>query len=118
MLAYVKAHGGGTIGVSSQSTASSAIINSGAKVAGLGGFSGRESEVSVSWLAGAVRDGRIRWVLADSAGGGMGRDGRTGSSTVMAAVAKTCKAVTVSSSGTSATLYDCQGRAAALAALV
>ena len=117
VLAYVKAHGGGTIGVSSQSTASSAIINSGAAVAGLGGFSGRESEVSVAWLADAVRDGRIRWVLADSAGGGMGRDGRTGSSTVMAAVAETCKAVTVSSSGTSATLYDCQGRAAALAAV-
>jgi 4-amino-4-deoxy-L-arabinose transferase-like glycosyltransferase len=117
VLAYVKAHGGGTIGVSSQTTASSSIIASGAKVAGLGGFSGRESEVSVAWLADAVRDGRIRWVLADSAGGGMGRDGRTGSSTVMAAVAKTCKAVTVSSSGTSATLYDCQGSSAALAAL-
>jgi 4-amino-4-deoxy-L-arabinose transferase-like glycosyltransferase len=116
VLAYVKAHGGGTIGVSSQTTASGAIIDSGAKVAGLGGFSGRESEVSVAWLADAVRDDRIRWVLADS-GGGMGQDGRTGSSTVMAAVAKTCKAVTVSSSGTSATLYDCQGSAAALAAL-
>ena len=115
VLAYVKSHGGGTIGVSSQTTASGAIIDSGAAVAGLGGFSGRESEVSVAWLADAVEAGRVRWVLADS--GGMGNDGRTGSSTVMAAVAETCKAVTVSSSATSATLYDCQGNSAALRAL-
>ena len=40
-----------------------AIIASGADVAGLGGFSGRESEVSVSWLANAVGGGRIRWVI-------------------------------------------------------
>jgi hypothetical protein len=116
VLAYVKSHGGGTIGVSSQTTASGAIIDSGAAVAGLGGFSGRESEVSVAWLADAVQAGRIRWVLADS-GRGMGNDGRTGSSTVMAAVAESCQAVDLSSSATSATLYDCQGSSAALKAL-
>jgi hypothetical protein len=110
-LAYVQQHGGGTIGVSSQTGASATIISSGAKVAGLGGFSGRESEVSVSWLAGAVRSGQIRWVLADSGGmGGPGRDGRVGSSKVMTAVAATCKKTSVPS------LYDCQGSAAGLAA--
>jgi 4-amino-4-deoxy-L-arabinose transferase-like glycosyltransferase len=122
-VSYARAHGGGTIAVSSQTTASTAIIDSGADVAGLGGFSGRESAVSVSWLADAVRAGKIRWVLTDGtgAGGGFGRDGRTGSSTVMAAVAQTCKAVTTtgtsSSSATRATsgLYDCLGRADALA---
>ena len=83
-LAYVKAHGGGTIGVSSQTAASSAIIESGADVAGVGGFSGRESEVSVAWLKQAVEDGRIRWVLADgNTGMGGPQDGRTGSQTVM-----------------------------------
>jgi hypothetical protein len=119
----VRAHGGGTIGVSSQQGASSTIISTGADVAALGGFSGRESEVSVSWLADAVRSGRIRWVLTDGATGGPGRDGRVGSSKVMTAVAATCKRVPSSayttkatSTGTAGSLYDCQGRAAALLA--
>ena len=64
-LAYVKAHGGGTIGVSSQQGAAAAIIESGANVAGLGGFSGRESDVTVAWLKQAVAEGKIRWVLVD-----------------------------------------------------
>jgi len=111
-LSYIRAHGGGTLGVSSQQGASSAIIASGAHVAGVGGFSGRESEVSVSWLAQAVRDGRIRWVLTEGgSGGGLPNDSRVGSRTAMSAVAKVCTATT--SSG----LYDCQGKAAALTAL-
>jgi 4-amino-4-deoxy-L-arabinose transferase-like glycosyltransferase len=117
VLAYTRAHGGGTVAISSQRGASAEIIRSGADVAGIGGFSGRESEVSVSWLANAVRSGQIRWVLTDGGGGpGFGRpDGRTGSSKLMAAVAKTC--TRVPGAGSSAgTLYDCSGHAAALAA--
>src|SRR5262249_8492597 len=68
---YAKAHGGGTIGVSSQSSAAAAIISSDANVAGLGGFSGRESSVSAAWLASEVRSGHLRWVIADSTGAGM-----------------------------------------------
>ena len=45
-LAYAKANGGGTLAVSSQSTAAAAIIASHADIAGIGGFSGRESEVT------------------------------------------------------------------------
>ncbi len=45
---YAKAHGGGTIGVESQSTAAAAILANDADVAGLGGFSGRESTVSAA----------------------------------------------------------------------
>jgi hypothetical protein len=82
-LAYAEAHGGGTIGVSSQSGAAAAIIDSDADVAGLGGFSGRESEVSVAWLEQAVADGRIRYVLVDGNQGFGPQDGRTGASTVM-----------------------------------
>jgi hypothetical protein len=74
----VKAHGGGTIAVSSQSSAAGSIISSGADVAGIGGFSGRESSVSVSWLAQAVRDGKIRWVL-DEEGTGASALGEAGS---------------------------------------
>jgi len=138
VLAYVKAHGGGAIGVSSQSSAASAIIASHADVAGIGGFSGRESDVSVSWLAQEIRDGKIRWVLgeegsgsASSAGspssgsargfGGRPGDSRAGSRQAIAAAAKACTAVSLGEASSSegsgsggATLYDCQGRASAL----
>jgi 4-amino-4-deoxy-L-arabinose transferase-like glycosyltransferase len=118
VASYVKQHGGGAIGVSSQTGASSAIIKSGLKVAGIGGFSGRESEVSVKWLADAVQSGRIRWVLVDSTSGiggvgGPGSGGRVGASKVMAAVAQTCTKVKTVSGGV---LYDCSGHAAALRA--
>jgi 4-amino-4-deoxy-L-arabinose transferase-like glycosyltransferase len=111
-VAYAKAHGGGAVAVSSQQGASGSIINSGADVVAIGGFSGRESQVSIQWFAQQVAAGKIRWVVADS-GGGMPNDGRTGSQDVMAAVAKTCKAVTTSAG----TIYDCQGSSSALAAL-
>ena len=113
-LQYVQQHGGGTIAVSSQTGASTAIIQSGADVAGIGGFSGRESEVSTQWLADMVREGRIRWVIASGNGGGFGgNDGRVGSSKVMAAVAQVGKQISLSD-GT--TLYDLGGQADALAA--
>jgi len=111
VLSYVDSHGGGTIAVSSQSGASSAIIASGAKVAGIGGFSGRESDISPAWLAQAVKDGRVRWVVTSSGGMGGPQDGRVGATKAMAAVAKACKSVS-SSSG----LYDCSGAGAAIAA--
>jgi len=128
VLAYVKTHGGGTIAVSSQSGAASAIIKSDADVAGIGGFSGRESSVSVSWLAQEVGSRKIRWVVGESATGMIPADGRAGSKAAMAAVAKACTKVTLGSaasseaslgaglgnSARSTTLYDCQGRAAEL----
>ena len=113
VLSYVKQHDGGTIAVASQSSAASAIISQDADVAGIGGFSGRESDISISWLAGEVAAGKIRWVLASRSGSGAGRlggDARKGSTVAIAAAAKVCRKVTV---GTS-TLYDCQGRAAQL----
>jgi 4-amino-4-deoxy-L-arabinose transferase-like glycosyltransferase len=109
-LAYAQSHGGGTIAVSSQQGAADTIIRSGADVAALGGFSGRESEVSAAWLAQAVKDGRVRYVMTDGAGGGMGNDGRVGSSALMAIVQQVGQETTVSG------LYDLQGTAAALAA--
>jgi hypothetical protein len=60
--------------------------------------------------------------VADS-GGGRGGDGRTGSSTVMAAVEQVCTPVSLSSSSSSDTtaggsaFYDCRGKADELAAL-
>ena len=75
---YAAGHGGGTIAVESQSSAASAILGGETDIAGIGGFSGRESTVSVRWLAMEVRDGRIRYILNTSSGFGGGGAGRVG----------------------------------------
>jgi 4-amino-4-deoxy-L-arabinose transferase-like glycosyltransferase len=117
---YAQTHGGGTIGVSSQSSAAAAILSSDANVAGLGGFSGRESSVTASWIAMEVRLGHLRWVLVDGSQGFQAPgDARTGSQAAMDVVAKTCRAVTfTTSTGTKVTMYDCQGRAPAILSAV
>ena len=117
-VTYAKAHGGGTIGVASQSSAATVILSSDANVAGLGGFSGRESSVTAAWLATEVRDGHLRWVIVDqSQGARLPGDTRTGSQAAMDDVAKACRAVTLTtSSGSRTTMYDCSGRAAAILA--
>jgi 4-amino-4-deoxy-L-arabinose transferase-like glycosyltransferase len=139
-IKYANAHGGGTIGVSSQSSAAAAILSSNANVAGLGGFSGRESSVSAAWIAMEVAHGRLRWVIDNSSQDFQARgDTRTGSQSAMAVVTKACPSVTVtsptssgaatsgsgsttgksaegSSSATSVKMYDCRGRAAAILA--
>jgi 4-amino-4-deoxy-L-arabinose transferase-like glycosyltransferase len=107
-IAYAQANGGGTIAVSSQTGAAASIIASGANVVGLGGFSGRESQVTIDWLADAVESGQIRYVLT-SGGGGLPNDGRTGADAVMAAAEAVGKPVS-SVSG----LYDLQGLASQL----
>ncbi|MGB9182510.1 MAG: hypothetical protein WCB67_00460, partial [Solirubrobacteraceae bacterium] len=140
-ISYAKAHGGGAIGVSSQSSAAAAILTSNADVAGLGGFSGRESSVSAAWIAMEVAHGRLRWVIANGSQDFQARgDTRTGSQAAMTVVTKACPSVTVttpaagsgstpgasatttgkpatgSSSATSVKMYDCRGRAAAILA--
>jgi 4-amino-4-deoxy-L-arabinose transferase-like glycosyltransferase len=114
-VAYARRHGGGAVAVSSQSGAATSIIRSGADVAGIGGFSGRESQVTTTWLADAVRSARVRWVLTGGSGGFGGNDGRVGSSKVMAAVAQVARNVTITSGSSTTTLYDLSGRADALA---
>jgi hypothetical protein len=115
VIRYVEAHGGGTIGVESQSSAASEILSGGANIAGLGGFSGRESTVSATWIAREVASGHLRWIVADDSSGGAPGDTRTGSKSAFRAVAQACKAVTVTTTGgTKVTIYDCVGRAAAI----
>ncbi len=102
--------------------------------------------MSVRWLATEVRDGNLRWLVADStgatssggrafrggglAGGGFpgagggrfggghgGRaDGRTGSAKAFAAAEKVARKVTITANGTTFTLYDLKGKAAAILA--
>jgi hypothetical protein len=111
VISYVDAHGGGTIGVESQSSAATAILTNNANGAGLGGFSGRESSVTASWIAQEVKAGRLRWIIGGGSGFGAPGDTRTGSEAAFAIVEKACPSVTVD--GTK--LYDCAGRASASA---
>jgi len=115
---YAKAHGGGTIGVESQSGAAEAILSSNANVAGLGGFSGRESSVTAQWLAMEVKDGRLRWLLraGSSQGFGLPGDSRQGSTAAIALAEKVGTKVTFTANGTTVTMYDLQGKAAAILA--
>ena len=123
------AHGGGAIGVSSQSSAAAAILTSNADVAGLGGFSGRESSVTAAWIAMEVSDGRLRWVIndanqgfraqGDTRTGQPDRDERrhpsvSGGDDRQHEHADRARA-TVPPPG-SVKMYDCQGRAAAILA--
>jgi len=111
VIKYVDSHGGGTIGVESQSTAATAILNENANIAGLGGFSGRESSVTAQWIAMEVKDGRLHWIIGgDSGGSGAPGDSRTGSEAAFAIAERACTSVTVD--GTK--LYDCAGRASAI----
>jgi len=115
--AWASVHGGGTVVVDSQSTAAQAILAGHNNVAGIGGFSGNESTVSASWLAEMVREGRIRYVLGGSDGAsGAPSDGRQGSRAAITLAEKVGRKITVTYDGQSFTLYDLQGKAAAILA--
>jgi 4-amino-4-deoxy-L-arabinose transferase-like glycosyltransferase len=117
ILAYTEADGGGTIAVDSQSGASAAIIEGVAEVAGIGGFSGKESSVSAAWLEERIADGDIAWIytsgLSGGGFGGMGGDTRTGSESAIDTVVESCTAIdssaysSSSESTGSGTLYRC-----------
>ncbi len=111
-LSYIRGHGGGTIGIQSQSGAAAWILTSDANVAGLGGFSGRETAVSARWLAMEVRDGRLGWLLGDwSAPSGTAGHDRHGSAIAIAQ--RAARRVRLADG---VTLYDLRGRAAAILA--
>ncbi|MGH2850438.1 MAG: ArnT family glycosyltransferase [Solirubrobacteraceae bacterium] len=110
-LAYVKAHGGGTLAVSSQQGAGTAIIDDDANVAGIGGFSGVESDPSIAWLASEVASGHIRFVIDDASGNPGSRPGATAA---LGAAADVC---TPGAASDGTTIYDCKGKAAALRAI-
>jgi len=119
---YAKTHGGGTVGVESQSSAASVILANDGNIAGLGGFSGRESTVSAQWLAMEVRNGKLRWLVDEGTGGGgfggggPGGDSRQGSRAALDIAEQVGKKVTVTVNGTSVTMYDLQGKASAILA--
>jgi 4-amino-4-deoxy-L-arabinose transferase-like glycosyltransferase len=113
VLRYVRRHGGATLAVPSQETAAPPIIATGAHVAGIGGYSGVQSNPSVAWFAQAVRAGRIRWVYFT---GSPGQTFRRGPVAVLRAVTSSCQPVQIPFSPHPLPIYDCASRAA-LAAL-
>jgi len=114
-LAYVEAHGATsrfTLIVSSEQEAAPYVIE-GEPVSSLGGFTGRETVLTHSFLASLIRKGEARYFLLGGQGGiGPGGGANEGASTVESV----CKAVTGwGGSGGAATLYDCAGKASAIA---
>jgi 4-amino-4-deoxy-L-arabinose transferase-like glycosyltransferase len=116
VIRYVEAHGGGTIGVESQSAAAAAILSANANVAGLGGFSGRESSVTARWIASEVRSGKLSWLLVTGTQtSGLPGDTRSGSQAALEIVERVAQKITVKTpSGASVTLYHLAGSAGAI----
>ena len=114
---YASAHGGGTVAVESQSTAAQSIVDGYSNVAGIGGFSGRESSVTAQWIATMVRQGRLRYILGGGSGGfTLPGDTRTGSASTIALAERLATKVTFSYDGQSVTMYDLKGKAGAILA--
>jgi hypothetical protein len=105
------------VAVDSQSTAAQAVVDGATNVAGIGGFSGRESTVTARWLAMEISEGRLRWLLAGGTGGqALPGDTRTGSADAISIAERVARKVTFTSGGQTVTLYDLQGKAAAILA--
>jgi len=108
-LAYVKKHGATkrfALIVSSEQEAAPYVIR-GESVAAMGGFTGRETVLTPAYLSSLVRSGEARYFLL---GGGGGPGGGSNNAAV-STITSTCTAVT----SFSGSLYDCAGKAAAIA---
>jgi 4-amino-4-deoxy-L-arabinose transferase-like glycosyltransferase len=118
-LAYVEAHGAAArfgLIVQSEQEAASFVIE-GEPIAAMGGFTGRETVLTPSYLARLVRSGEARYFLL----GGNQRGGPGGTSNAAVdTIGSTCKAISSSKwsggSSSAGTLYDCAGKADAIAA--
>jgi 4-amino-4-deoxy-L-arabinose transferase-like glycosyltransferase len=116
-LAYAKAHDPGTrwtLIVSSEQAAAPYVIK-GESVAAMGGFTGRETVLTSSYLSSLVRSGQARHFLLGSGGAGFGPFG--GNNQAVSTITSVCKKVSDGAGSTStSSLYDCAGKAAAIAA--
>ncbi len=131
VIDFVKGHGGGPIGVSSQANAADAIICQGYDVVGMGGFSGRETDPSLAWFVDQINSGRIRWIYNEGANNfNAASDKRAGDSALLAAAITTCPQINTTTGDRFPTgafhlsqldyargLFDCNGEGAKLAAL-
>jgi 4-amino-4-deoxy-L-arabinose transferase-like glycosyltransferase len=113
-LGYAKAHDPGTrwaLIVTSEQAAAPFVIK-GESVAAMGGFTGRETVLTPSYLASLVRSGEARYFLLDGTGG----FGFRQSNDAVSLVSSVCTARSFGGGSTGGTLYDCAGKAAAIAA--
>ena len=117
----MKAHGAGSrwaLIVSSEQEAATYVIK-GDSVAAMGGFTGRETVLTNAYLSRLVRVGQARYFLLGGKGG-FGGPGGT-SNAAASTIESTCSQVSSSawsssaSSGGGGSLYDCAGRADAIA---
>jgi 4-amino-4-deoxy-L-arabinose transferase-like glycosyltransferase len=113
-LAYVASHGAAqrfVLIVSSEQEAAPYVI-AGKPVSSLGGFTGRETVLTPSYLASLVRKGEARYFLL---GGQQGFGGPGGQSNAGASLVESACTQVSGWGGSSATLYDCAGKADAIA---
>jgi 4-amino-4-deoxy-L-arabinose transferase-like glycosyltransferase len=113
---YADGHGGGVVAVESQSTAAQSILDGHDNVAGIGGFSGRESTVTAAWIAEMVKEGRLRYILGDNAQFAGPSDGRTGSASAISIAESVATKVTFTYDAQKVTMYDLHGKSAAILA--
>ena len=117
-LKYVQSHGATkrwALIVSSEQEAASAVVK-GESVAAMGGFTGRETVLTNSYLARLVRSGQARYFLLGGNGGfGPGGSSNAAASTIESACRQVSSSAWSSSGTSSATLYDCAGRAEKIA---
>lgn len=110
-LELAQRYGGGTVIVSGQSGDTAQAVINGENIAAIGGFSGRESEVTLPWLADMIARKRARWFVTASVPRRQRYDDRMGAMRVMGAVTRYC---TLASAEIG--LYDCRHSAARLRA--
>ncbi len=113
-LKYAKAHTPGTrwaLIVTSEQAAAPYVIR-GESVAAMGGFTGRETVLTPSYLASLVRKGEARYFLLDGTGG----MGFRQSNDAVSLVTSVCTKRSFGGGSSGGTLYDCAGKAAAIAA--
>ena len=124
-LAYASANDPGsrwTLIVSNEQEAASYVIK-GRRVASMGGFTGRETVLTPSYLSRLVSSGEARYFLLGSSGGGFGPGSSNAAATTVESVCKVVELRDARRTGTSASavaatssqLYDCAGKAAELA---
>ncbi len=118
-LSYVESHGATkrfALIVSSEQEAATSVIK-GDSVAAMGGFTGRETVLTSSYLARLVRSGAARYFLLGGNTGPVGPAG--GSNAAASTIESACRQVSSSawssSSSSNGTLYDCAGRAEKIA---
>jgi 4-amino-4-deoxy-L-arabinose transferase-like glycosyltransferase len=119
-LAYVKEHGAAArfgLIVQSEQEAAPYVIE-GEPVASMGGFTGRETVLTNDYLARLVRNGEARYFLLGESNlrGGPGGTSNAAVDTISSVCTVVSSGVWAGSSTASGTLYDCAGKADAIAA--